>query len=321
LIIYKREKYIMTHRLGFTSRRRAFLAKKVDRLDRLETRNTMTEPISAVGLLTGSLRGLVQLGLMQPNGASNTPNLLALAEREAARSQPPLKPVIPISSAPILAPISAHTAKHSWPGGGGAAGSPAADQGAKPVPSDVVDALALFSSNDSNGSQLHGFSTPWQPATPSGGGAAMAPRGGSGAASPAKPAPRAALPPVSLPPSMPAAINNGGARPHAPAAPELGAGSGGAHKIARGAPSQPAEGTTLTTSTSPCIALGGSALSADDVSGGSSSGGSPALGSVAGPSISTASGPSQESFPYFPLYVLDVNDGVVLFPGVDQSAA
>ena len=29
-------------------------------------------------------------------------------------------------------------------------------------------------------------------------------------------------------------------------------------------------------------------------------------------------GPSQEVFPYFPLYVLDVNDGVVLFPGVTQ---
>ena len=33
-------------RLSFTERRRRRLAKKVDRLDRLETRNTITEPIS-----------------------------------------------------------------------------------------------------------------------------------------------------------------------------------------------------------------------------------------------------------------------------------
>ena len=32
------------------------------------------------------------------------------------------------------------------------------------------------------------------------------------------------------------------------------------------------------------------------------------------------SGPSQEEFPYFPMYVLDVNDGVVLFPGADELA-
>ena len=37
--------------------------------------------------------------------------------------------------------------------------------------------------------------------------------------------------------------------------------------------------------------------------------------------MTNASGPSEESFPYFPLYVLDANDGVVLFPGVDQLAS
>ena len=53
---------------GFTSRRRRYLAKKVDRLDRLETRTTMTEPISVVGLMMGSLRWLEQLGIVDKNG-------------------------------------------------------------------------------------------------------------------------------------------------------------------------------------------------------------------------------------------------------------
>ena len=57
--------------LSFTERRRRRLAKKVDRLDRLETRNTITEPISVTGLAISALRGLVQLGIMHPHGGSN----------------------------------------------------------------------------------------------------------------------------------------------------------------------------------------------------------------------------------------------------------
>ena len=54
--------------------------------------------------------------------------------------------------------------------------------------------------------------------------------------------------------------------------------------------------------------------------GGASSGGTANAGSTPASTASNASGPSEESFPYFPLYVLDVNHGVVLFPGVDQVA-
>ena len=53
-------------RLSFTERRRRKLALKVEVFNRrLETRNTITEPISVLGLATGAFRGLAQLGIMQ----------------------------------------------------------------------------------------------------------------------------------------------------------------------------------------------------------------------------------------------------------------
>ena len=56
-------------RLSFTERRRRMLAMKWDRLDRLETRNTITEPISVSGLAISTFRGLALLGT--PYAASN----------------------------------------------------------------------------------------------------------------------------------------------------------------------------------------------------------------------------------------------------------
>ena len=61
-------------RLSFTERRRRRLAKKVDRLDRLETRNTITEPISVTGLAINAMGGAVSLGFILPNQASNVLN-------------------------------------------------------------------------------------------------------------------------------------------------------------------------------------------------------------------------------------------------------
>ena len=51
-------------RLSFTEKRRARLAKNVAQLDKLETRNTITEPISVLGLSVSAFRGLAQLGLV-----------------------------------------------------------------------------------------------------------------------------------------------------------------------------------------------------------------------------------------------------------------
>ena len=50
------------------------------------------------------------------------------------------------------------------------------------------------------------------------------------------------------------------------------------------------------------------------------SGGSALPGSTPDPITGNSSPPAQQSFTYFPLYVLDINDGVVLYPGVDQLA-
>ena len=43
--------------LSFTEARRRRLAKKVDRLDRLESRTTITEPISFTGLALSAIAG------------------------------------------------------------------------------------------------------------------------------------------------------------------------------------------------------------------------------------------------------------------------
>jgi hypothetical protein len=50
-------------RLGFTESRRRTLAQRFQ-LDQLETRNTITEPISAWALATSAFRGLAQLGII-----------------------------------------------------------------------------------------------------------------------------------------------------------------------------------------------------------------------------------------------------------------
>jgi hypothetical protein len=60
----------MGFRLSFTESRRR-LAKQVDRLDRLESRTTITEPISFTGLSITALRCLAQLGVTYPNGATS----------------------------------------------------------------------------------------------------------------------------------------------------------------------------------------------------------------------------------------------------------
>ncbi len=157
-----------------------------------------------------------------------------------------------------------------------------------------------------------------------GGGAALAPRGGSGGPSSTTAAPRASVNRSGLPASTPAAGGGGSA------AALLAAVAGGSNSrdaliptaggmLAQAAPAKPLrQGTTPGSTTGGSSPRGGGII-AD--TGGSSSSGSPGLGSIADPVFSNSSGPSQNSFAYFPMYVLDVNDGVVLFPGVDQLAS
>jgi len=57
-------------RLSFTERRRRRLALKVDRLDRLESRSTVT-PFTAFSLAAGAFQSLSQLAMTDGSGNGN----------------------------------------------------------------------------------------------------------------------------------------------------------------------------------------------------------------------------------------------------------
>ena len=59
----------------------------VDRLERLETRNTITEPISFTGMSLSVFRGLAMLGVPQVNGGSAGGALRAHARDRSGRSR------------------------------------------------------------------------------------------------------------------------------------------------------------------------------------------------------------------------------------------
>ena len=72
--------------IGYTERRRRMLRRNVDRLDRLESRTQITEPISLVGLATNALRNLIALGFMYPDGANRALNMLTAAKDAAKKA-------------------------------------------------------------------------------------------------------------------------------------------------------------------------------------------------------------------------------------------
>ena len=90
-------------RKSFTEKRRARLAMRWDRLDRLESRQTITEPVSLLGLATGSLRGMVQLGLAQADGGNGELLTMARLAQQAQQATTPIAkaPAAPVSSVPI----------------------------------------------------------------------------------------------------------------------------------------------------------------------------------------------------------------------------
>ena len=102
--------------LSFTEKRRHRHRKQVDRLDRLETRNTITEPISVLGLSVSALRGMVQLGIMHPNGGSNAVNGLMRplpGPVQAQKTQPVRSPSAPGGSAESsLNSVEQHVRQH-----------------------------------------------------------------------------------------------------------------------------------------------------------------------------------------------------------------
>ncbi|MFI5459013.1 MAG: hypothetical protein ACHRXM_26590 [Isosphaerales bacterium] len=297
-----------SRRLNFeTKKRRARLAMKVDRLDRLETRNTITEPISILGLSVPVFQGLARIGLMDPNamrGLAPPVQVTNQARRPAGAA--------PSNFIPIV--IGAPTHHPATAGGGGASdqyGTAQAPQ-AKVQAGDWLNFLPV-SNSDSTES---GISTPWHPIARAGGGAALPPRGGSSGPGAAQAATRGAINPIVLPASTPGVSNAGGSGALVAAVASAGGNNG--------APAAAALGSSAPVATTPSgQAPAGSAHSSGSGHAAApltASGGGPAPGSTPDPVIGNKSGPSQQTFTYFPMYVLDNNNGVVLFPGVDQQA-
>ncbi len=160
------------HMLSFTERRRASLAKKVVQLERLETRNTITEPISVLGLSLSALRELVRLGIVGVNGLSNERNGPMGLNQAINQTHPPA-PVRGTATNVLPVAIGSPAA-----GGGAAATSEAVERLTK-NPAPAGDSLSVTSSSPQD-SAAPGISLPWKPASGPGGGAALPPRGGSG---------------------------------------------------------------------------------------------------------------------------------------------
>ncbi len=311
-------------RLSFTERRRRMLAKKVDRLDRLEARTTITEPISFTGLSISALRGLVQLGLMSPYGGSNAPSPFVRAkdiEKQAGRAVP--KPyAIP---AKLLKSIDALAlSQHAGGGAGSAAASSTASSSAAHNSDSSNDWLTLNAKPSADAAST-GISKPWHPAKGAGGGAARAPRGGTSASRGITPAGRGAITPLRLPSNSASASTGGGASA------ALLAAVAGASSV----DTQPGVAGALPV---PKISLvhagagaasgasnqgGGVTLSADADPGPTPSGGSTPLPGSTPDLVTGNASPMTEgddvSEP-FQVYVLDNQAGVVLYPGVDQLA-
>jgi hypothetical protein len=206
-----KDRPMSSRRLSFTERRRNRLALKFGRLDRLETRNTMTEPISITALSLGAFKGLAQFGVMHADGGKS--ELLGLTQmaQQARQAAAGARHALAVSKNASLLAIGINLKHAPQAAGGGSATQIASQQKQKSArQSQPVDALSLTSSADANSSEAHGISTPWHPTARAGGGAAMAPRGGSGngaqAATIALVAGRGGHATTQAPPSAPATI-------------------------------------------------------------------------------------------------------------------
>ncbi len=164
------------------------------------------------------------------------------------------------------------------------------------------------SSSDSTEPDL---AAPWHPAKPAGGGSALPPRGGSGVPSASGVTRGGPITQARL--AAPASASSSAAASGALLAAVAGAGGTGSAPAnpppAQGAPaSSPASSPRAA---APPVANAATPSGRPDGSGG---------GPGAGPVLGSPGGAYQSSFAYFPMYVLDNNNGVVLYPGVDQLA-
>ena len=215
---------------------------------------------------------------------------------------------------------------HAGMGSSGPAASSAS--AASHMGSDSSNDWLTLNAKSSNDQRLEGISTPWHPAKRPGGGPAQAPRGGANASRGAAGTVRGAITPLRLPSSSPSAGSSAGGASSALLAAVAGA-SGAGTQIA----SPGAGGSQPVPRISPVQAVPGAPSGVNNKGGGgvtvspaadpgptSSGGGTPLPGSTPDPVTGNSSGASMDSFAYFPVYVLDNQAGVVLYPGVQQLA-
>ena len=276
-------------RQTFTDRRRHQSARRVAALEAMEPRNMITESL-----------GIISMGIGVPVAA------MAFGAKDARRSTAPAAK--PVSHA-LNVTASSITRRGKTVAGGGSSNRVVAAATSHRVSSaSSSDWLTLF--HRGKGAKTaadHQAFTLSKPAAKSsdGGGAS---RGGSGGTS------SGLVTPFRLPPPTP--IDAGSSSAVASAA--LGGALGAAGNSATGA-SHPASASA---------AAGGQAATADTSAPGSGATLSPLAASggriIAAPTIYTtklnSSPAAMGSFSHFPLYTLDYNNGVVLFPGVTQLA-
>ena len=307
-------------RLSFTEYRRCRLATKVDRLDRLESRTTITEPVSIVGLSVSSLRGLVQLGLMSAYGGSNAPSPF-VRPKDAAKQAGPKPYFMPAN---LLKSIDAIALGHHSAAGAAGTVSGSASNAHHTSGDSSNDWLSLSAKPTDSG----GVSKPWHPAKGPGGGPAQAPRGGTSASRGTQNTARGTITPLRLPPSTPSASAGGGASAALLAA--VAGASGAGTQIA-----SPGTGGAPPVAKTSLVHAGAGAASGEGNQGGGggvtlspatdpgptpSGGSTPPPGSTPDPVTGNYAGFTPGVSAPFGLYVLDNQSGVVLQPGVQQLA-
>ena len=167
---------------SFTEKRRARLAMKWDRLEKLETKSTITEPISVAGSEHQRVPGAgASSASCRPTAAT-----AHCSPWRGSRSRPvkwpcPHKRPRFGRSTRFRSDWFRQTKAHRA-GGGGMQDATATGSTRRPIPTaDLRPDLAAAP----NPSQQQGISAPWHPAAPTAGGGALPPRGGSGGSSPA----------------------------------------------------------------------------------------------------------------------------------------
>jgi hypothetical protein len=74
-------------RLSFTEKRRVRVRMQVDRLKRLESKQTITERSSVPGLSTTAFRGLTLIGIMQSDGGGCALVAMKRSAKQAKRER------------------------------------------------------------------------------------------------------------------------------------------------------------------------------------------------------------------------------------------